>query len=526
MSENTAPMSLIEQGIRELTADNANLRESLEQVQMMFKVEDQNWTRLFGGLSEDFPGLSLEQVKQWTEQVQEYEVGNPYIKRGSALRSNYTWSKGVNIPGSVIEPSKTGRKTALQRFCNHPRTQAYLLSAEAHGEMERSAFSSGTYMVVGNDRSKTLEHPVSILEIDAILTNPDYIGEIWAYLRVWDQISPDGTTEQRKQWYYTDRFDGVRKKSIKSGQESIPVAQDRTLFDQTFNSQVGWPLGIPDALAAIVWARIYSEMVNHGKVMTESLAKFAFKVTQATPKGASNVGAQVNKPGAGKAAVLGTANDLVPLSSAGKVYQFRELQPILAAVATSLEVSIVHLTSDPGSAGSSYGSASNLDLPTKKAVVARQNLWRSYLKRVLEWATDAPVEVAFPPLDDDIYRAIQSLALIWNTGTVHPDELRDAIVDLGGILSKHDDVPDGILVPNNEHSWERTDIDSPGEIGTTAASPDQGRSNGAGDQGADKNDERTDNVSEMLKQFQNDAFMEKLESLVERIESASSGSEG
>lgn len=519
MSANTTPINLIEQGIRELTEDNADLRERLDQVQMMFRVEDQGWDKLFGGFSDDYPGLDLDQLREIAVQIQEYEVGNPYIKRGSALRANYVWSKGVNIPGSEGNPKQRGQKGKLVNFCADPKSQAFLLSPEAHGEMERSAFSTGTYMLVGDERTKRIEYPVSITEITAILTNPDYLGEVWAYLREWDHLKPNGKTEKRKQWIYTDRYSGGARKTVIN---KVPVAEGKTLFDQTFNSQIGWPLGVPDALAAIVWARIYSEMVNHGKVMTESLAKFAFKVTQNTQKGADKVGVKTSTGGAGQTAVMGAVNDLVPLSSAGKVYQFRELQPILAAVATTLEVSIVHLTSDPGSAGSSYGSASNLDLPTKKAVVARQNLWESYIKRILKWATDEDVPVMFPPLDDDIYRAIQSLALIWNTGTVHPDEIRSAIIELGGILSKHNDVPEGILVPNNEHSIQRSDIDMDGkEQPVSAASPDQGRPNGGvGGAGADKNDERTDNVSEMLKQFQQDALIEKLESLVERMESA------
>lgn len=519
MSHNATPTSLIEQGIRELTADNAQLRESLEQVQMMFKVEDANWTKLFGGIGDDLPGLSLEQLKEWSAQIQEYVVGNPFIKRGSALRTNYTWSKGLNIPGA--EPTKKrGNKSNLEKFCNHPRTLAYLLSAEANDEMERSAFASGMYLLVGNDSSKTIEHPIPVDEIESVMTNPDYAGEIWAYLRVWDSYDESGKTKPEKAWYYTDRFDGTRKQSIKTGAETVKVAKSKTIFDQTFNSQVGWPLGIPDALSAVVWARIYSEMVNHGKVMTESLAKFAFKVTQSTAKGAANVGVKTSKGGGGQTAVLGTNNDLVPLSSAGRVYEFDGLRPIIASVATALEVSVVHLTSDPGTSGSSYGSASNLDLPTKKAVVARQNLWESYIKRILLWATDEAVDVAFPPLDDDIYRAIQSLMLIWNTGTVHPDEIRDAILKLGGLLSKNSKVPDGILIPNNRHSWERSDIDPKDGPANTASSGDQGVSNGAGGTEGSGNDIRTDGIGEAITAFQQQNYLDDLRELVERMEAA------
>ena len=73
MSNTSAPMTLIEQGIRELTESNAFLREELNRVQAMFQVEDRGWMKLFGGLGEDdVPGLSLDQLKKWSEEIQEY----------------------------------------------------------------------------------------------------------------------------------------------------------------------------------------------------------------------------------------------------------------------------------------------------------------------------------------------------------------------------------------------------------------------------------------------------------------------
>lgn len=527
MTDNSDPKALIEQVFSELGDKEERLKEALTQVQYMFKVEDADWTKLYGGLSDDFPGLSLDQLKDWSEQISEYQVGNPLIKRGSALRGSYVWSKGVNIPGATPtagasgEKKAPGRKSNLERFYKDPRTQAYLLSSEANDEMERSAVSSGMYLLVGSDTSKKILHPVPIDEISAILTNPDYKGEIWAYLREWDAINADGKTELRKEWIYTDRFDGARKKTIKSGTQRVPVAADKTIFDQTFNSQVGWPLGVPDGLAALVWARIYSEMMNHGKVMTESLAKFAFKVVQNTQKGAKNAGVQLGQGGAGKAAVVGSGNDLTPLSSAGKAYDFNGIRAMAAMVATSLEVSIVHLLSDPGAAGSSYGSASNLDLPTKRAMVSRQNLWSSYIERILKWATNEDVEVTFPPLDDDPYRQIQAMALIWNTGLVHEDEMRTPLLEMGGITARHDSAPENVLLPNNSDSWERADIDPKEDPGTQtqASGPDQGKSNGSGGMtSADKGDIRQESMAAMLNKFADEAFLERLEAIAAQLE--------
>lgn len=525
MSEKSSPIAQIEQALHQMTAENELLAERLDNVQMMFKIEDQGWTSLMSSSFDGTAGLDLQQLKDWAKQIEEYLVGNPLIKRGAALRGSYVWSKGVNIPGLTDSSSRKGRKTDLERFYRDANTQAYLLSPEANDEMERAAISSGTYLLVGDDRKKRIKHPVPISEIAAVLRNPDYAGEVWAYLREWNEYDPDGKAAIKQRWIYTDRFPGTRQGTISFNKKPVQVEKNLTIFDQTFNSQIGWPLGVPDALAALVWARIYSELMNHGKVMTESLAKWAFKVTQNTQKGAERAGVKAGHGGAGQTAVVGANNDLTPLSNAGKSYDFNGIRAVAAMVATSLEVSIVHLLSDPGAAGSSYGSASNLDLPTKRAMISRQNLWASYIERILEWATGERLNVSFPPLDDDPYRAVQALALIWNTGLVHEDEMREPILKMGGIKAIHDTAPDNVLLPNNSDSWERNDIDPSGDPAgapAQAASPDQGQSNGGGgtDSGA-KNDLRDDTIGEMLKRFSDEEFISRLESLAERMEAVS-----
>lgn len=511
--------------LQELQSTNRMLVERLQDVQMMFQLEDRGWELLLGGLaSSDTPGLDLDQLKEVSTKIQSYIVGNPIIKRGTELRASYIWSKGVNIPGVNDDPSKRGRKSEVERFCRDPKTRRYLLSAESHLEKERAAVSSGEYLLVGDDEAKKILHPVPLSEITDVLVNPDYAGEVWAYKRQWRTLGAGGVAETKTLWYYTDQYIGVRKKELGREPWSVPVAQNRTIIDQTFNSQVGWPLGVPDGLAAIVWARIYSELMNHGKIMTEALAKFAMKVTVNSKSGASNVGLKLaGSGGSGQTAALGSGNDLVPLSSAGKSYDFDGIRAVAAQVATALEVSIVHLLSDPGAAGSSYGSASNLDLPTKRAMVSRQNTWAEYLQRVIRWGTGKDVQVTFPSLDDpDPYREMQIKAVAWNSGLVHADEARPQILQVAGMEALHDSAPDGVLLPNNQFSLARKDIDTDSAgTPTSGASPDQGASNGGGGTPGDvKNDLRTDGIGEALNRMANEAFLERLEDLVVRMELA------
>lgn len=511
--------------LHELQATNATLVERLQDVQLMFQLEDRGWELLLGGLARDkTPGLDLDQLKEISEKIQSYIVGNPIIKRGTELRASYIWSKGVNIPGVNADPSRPGRKSEVERFYRDAKTKRYLTSAESHLEKERAAVSAGEYLLVGDDRNKKIIHPIPLSEIDGILVNPDYTGEVWAYKRKWSSLNSKGETETKSFWYYTDRYEGKRETGFGEGVSRVGVAPERTVIDQTFNSQVGWPLGIPDGLAAIVWARIYTELMTHGKIMTEALAKFAMKVTVNSKNGASNVGLKLaNSGGTAQTAALGAGNDLVPLSSAGRAYDFDGIRAVAAQVATALEVSIVHLLSDPGAAGSSYGSASNLDLPTKRAMVSRQNVWAEYLQRVIKWATGRDVVVTFPGLDDpDPYREVQIKAVAWNTGLVHADEARPAILELAGMPELHTKAPEGVLIPNNEKSLARKDIDTDGGgTPTTGSSPDQGVSNGGGGTPGDvKNDLRSDGIGEALNRMANEAFLDRLEELVLRMELA------
>lgn len=517
--------------LEELQATNSHLMEQLRDVQMMFALEDRGWDSIFGGLANDnTSGLSLTQLKETAAKIQNYIVGNPIIKRGTELRASYVWSKGVNISGVNDDPSKRGPKSGVEKFWRTNGVTRYLGSPRSHGEMERAAVAAGAYMLLGNDSTNTIISPVPLSEITGVFLNPDYAGDVWAYKRSWQTLNEAGQPEERESWYYTDRYEGVRKTQIGAEGSKVPVAANRTIIDQTFNSQVGWPLGVPDGLAAIVWARIYSELMTHGRVMTESLAKFAMKVTTKSATGATNVGVKLaGNGGSGQTAVIGAGNDLTPLSSAGKAYDFDGIRAVAAMVATSLEVSIVHLLSDPGAAGSSYGSASNLDLPTKRAMVSRQNLWGDYVARIIKWATGTDVDVSFPALDDpDPYREAQIAALAWNTGLVHEDEARPSVLKAANIQSLHAKAPDGVMLPNNEKSWARNDIDpkvnpNGGSVPATAASPDQGVANGSGGTPGDvKGDQRADTISQSLKRMQDEDFLGQLRELVERLEIAKS----
>lgn len=523
MSELSEAFQRIESQIAAYSGENEILREELDSVRAMMSYDEIGWTAISGITGEGSPGLSLRTLKDSSKQIREYAVGNPLIKRGLNLRYSYVWSKGVHIPGVNEETGKRGRPSNLEKFYRHPVNQDSFFADSAHQAMEFAAGTDGCFLLLGEEATKVVR-PIPVSEIAGVYVNPEFSGEIWAVLREWNPNPNNSDT--RRRWYYSDQFTGTKKGSIadETG-KSVPVDAKHTLIDFWANRQVGWAYGVPDALAAMGYVRQYTELMMNGKTMTDALARFASKVKVGSKAGANNVGVKLGNGGAGQAAVIGEGNEMDIFSAAGKTYDFNGIRPVASLVATAMEVSIVHLLSDPGAGGSSYGAASNLDLPTKRAMVARQNAWRAFIERVIKWGAGEELNVSFPSLDDpDPYREAQVVALAWNSGTVHADEVRPRFLEVANLVSHNGKSPEGVLIPNNENSLARRDIDADGSgAAQTTASPDQGQSGDISGTAADstiKNDERTDNIGEAINRMANMEMIEKMESLVERMEAA------
>lgn len=521
-------MTLFQEEYTELLQNISNVdpkvaelvQEAMPRVQMMLQAEDIGWQDLFSyNKDRTDPSEALEFAKTTSELSRQMTYGSPLIDRGLDLRQSYVWSKGISISGIKDEGqgARPGPKSKREKFFASHANRRYLLSAEGFKDMESSAYNDGSYFFLGDVKTKT-GHPVPISEIDGVLTNPDYSGEVWAYRRNRNIYKPgQQNPENLVEWIYVDTFTGDKTNpegDNPQGSVKSRVNKDKVFFVKTFNTMVGDAVGVPDSLPALLWARIYAEMVNDGRTVSRANAKFTYKVKNNTASGAENAAAKISKSqGVGKVAALGKDNDLISIPQSNRSYDFNGLRPIAAMVATALSVSVIHLLSDPGAAGSSYGSASNLDLPTKRAMASRQSEWVDFLERIIKWGTGEDLKVSFFSLDDqDPYREAQLITMGWNSGVIHTDEMRARMIEVGGFQDINGDAPEGVLVPNNELSLARRDIDTDGtDKGTGATpgssvSPDQGVKNGTG------------GVSDSTaKDLRNESYDEKLEVISQQI---------
>jgi hypothetical protein len=110
-------------------------------------------------------------------------------------------------------------------------------------------------------------------------------------------------------------------------------------------------------------------------------------------------------------------------------------------VASALEVSVVALLSDPGTSGA-YGTAQTLDVPTIKAMEARQHVWTLFYKRIMAFLGARDVEINWPKIEtESSQRMMQALALAKETNAIWDDEYREAVIETLDIPKLQTDLP-------------------------------------------------------------------------------------
>lgn len=475
------------------------LEESLSGLDLM--SENIGWTEI-GAYGDDGPSLS--QLKRRAKQIRNGLALSPHLKQGGMLRSERVWSDEPTysgVPG--LNGTPTGRGVAdAGRRVNDPLNQHHVFGNRARTEREAALYTDGHYFLIGDDSTRQLR-PMSLSSITADYRNPEDGAEIWAYRRTWTDYSGDQSNPiDRSEWIFTDLFKSNEVSTIQYVGKRETVNRTKTIIDGAVNTQSGWAYGFPDAGAVVEYARMYSEFVKSGKRMSDAMARIWASVKTQSAAGSNAAAAKIAGMDGFGNTQTGVGADLVPLSSAGRSYDFDSGISLLAIVAAGIGVSVVALSANPGAAGGSYGAAQVLTLPERLSTQARRNWHSEYDVRVLKYLGAKDPKVTWRPLVDgsELLRLTQSAQTAWNSGLYEPKDGR-ALFDAAFNDRVGGNVPDGILIPNNSYSEERTDIDP---NGAAYSGPDanrarngtgQGQSTGIGDNPGASGDLRSDTIS-------------------------------
>lgn len=495
----------ITEALSPLLAENEELRESIDEVRMMFSAEDRGWSAITGFNSgEKTQGLDLDEVKAVSEKARVKVAASSLPKRAADLHAGYVFGNGVEIDGTIRKGGKGAPKGSVL-FYENPINQESLFSGAAKRELQYARFTDGNVLAFC-DTAKKVVRRVPIHEITDVLVNPEFPDEIWGWLREWSQNAPDGKSTTRKAWAYSNRFTGVRQKSIKVGNETISVLRNVTVVDLRCNRQVGWTFGVPDAVAGLMWAEAYGKVMTYGQTVSEGLAKIIYKVTNTKTKaGAANVGVKMGSGGHGQGVALGEGQDIQLVNATQRSFDFTAARPLAAMAASAWNVSNIDLLADSSAAGSSYGAAQSLTPGMQNHMQGMRDEWTQFLQDVFQVMDFGRVGVHWPPMNEpDSYRMAQELTLY--SVALTDEEYRAAVLDRLDIPGDPKDITEFLK--------------SRGQVQRQAASPDQGSANGTGGQdSAALNDQRSDTIGETLKQMQQEDILDQMRSLVERMES-------
>lgn len=417
-----------------MSQENEFLKESYSSMaQAILAFDDAGWNTT--STASGTGSFTLDELQKAAQRIRETSEGNPLLKRGCGLRTSYIFGRGVEFGN--LQPR-------FKKVIDLASNQEVLFSPEAQVINERSHFTDGQFFVLGNVSTKTFQR-VPFDQITAVVTNPDDAEDVWYYRRTWTRRAVDltgngGKEVQVNEWYPADTYVPANGRYIGRIQNQ-PVNLGFLMFASRVNRRAGNVWGLPDAFPALPWAHAYNEYLKDGSRMLKALSMFAWQLRSKTRTGQTNAAAAIATPStAGSTAVMGDNMELTSMPRANSV-DLGDGRPLGSMVASALEVSVVALLSDPGTSGA-YGTAQTLDVPTLKAMEARQHVWTLFYRRIMNFIGAKDVEINWPKIETEpSQRMAQALVLAHEAGALWDDEFREAIIEVLDIKKLRTSVP-------------------------------------------------------------------------------------
>lgn len=508
------PIQVLSEAFNELQARNVQLEESMADIRAQFQYEDSGWQLISGVASgEHLEGLDLDEVQAIAAKISPRIIAGSLPRRAVDLHSGFVFGRGMYIEGTEKPKGRGAVSTARKVFADR-NNQESVFSDTAHEELQKERFVSGNVLVAVNTSTLKIDR-IPFNQIKGLRVDPDFPEKVIAWKREWD--TQDGSTNSiKRRWYYTKRFTGKRQKSFTENGVTIQVEPDVTVVDLRVGRQVGHVLGIPDGVAGIHWAELYTQAAKWGLTVTESMTKLLYQVTNKTKAGAQNTGVKIaSMQGHGNSASMMEGQQLSAISTAGKGYDFASLRDVAGLAALSWNVSVMDLLNSAAASGASYGSASALVPGNRNAMLLMQKEWASFYKDIFEVLVNDRPTIVFEPFEaPDKYRELQAITL--GSVALSDEEYRMAVLDALDIVGDSAKIPEVLKL----RVLDKNANTSPGNAGVQQSSPDQGVANGTNGGGQGANDQRSDSIGETLRQMQNDDLIRTLEGLVLRIEAA------
>lgn len=383
-------------------AEIANLQESLAELEQLAR-EDRGWDLMIGQAEQDMTPDGRRRISDLCEVM---TIANPLIKRGFRLRHSYVWGAGHTISVETSKADKDGAvNAAVQRVLDDPRNAASLRSEDAVEQLERWLYTHGAIVLLlhtEDDGAVVVrqEDPDHIVDH---ITDPEDAKTVWYWKRQYQtrNLRKDGTAGAVKTvtvWHPDVDYSPAGDDRLETiGRHGVRWDQPLLIRSVNTPARAGWTWGIPDAYAAVPWARMSKEFLEAWFVLMKALSRYAWRTQSKSRTAARTIAAReaaaiaANPTGAGATAAMDRDTTLEAVPKSGATIDASSALPLQQFVAAALDVPLTMLLGDPGISGS-RAIAETLDQPMELAMGARRRFWGEVLTRLCHHAIDAAVE--------------------------------------------------------------------------------------------------------------------------------------
>lgn len=450
--------------------------------------EDDGWMPLFGNTAAVVKGLSLDDLFCVVPHLEKQtKVLGDLLGRGLRLKNNHVFGRGFRFERADGQPLQP----RFQAIISDPKNADAIFSPTAMKALNRIVFTAGNLVVKYDKKKRKFQRLAIDTDIKNWITEDDDPTELKYLLREWEVRDDLSTldTKTKREWIPVSTYDATNPaypKSIKVGNENVPVNKDAVIIFKAFNRDNGETFGVPDAFAAAAPAAVYADYMKSGAKLFHALAAISFVVKAKTQAAAKSAGAKLQNGRVAQAAITGPDTEITSLPRANSVSLY-DGRPLVARVASALDVSTTGITSDPG-LGGSYASENALSGPEQMSALSRQEDFTHFFAEVFRVIGAKEIVLNWNRIDPDpLHRGLQSLGIARTLGGISQAEFRARALELLDIEaigtglpepdeftgSKYASLKDSLLSDDNANDPASTDpIASQGNSGAVGSLDD------------------------------------------------------
>ena len=373
------------------------LTESVRDLSL--QLEDRGWKRVG---SDDEGTMTRESLVQAAQDGRALAVAHPLVRRGISLRTSYVQGQG----GPSLSCEDEDVNAVIQQWWTAPENLNSLTGPEARARLERSLSTDGNVFIASFTNpvdGRVTNRTVPFEQITRIISNPEDRAQVLFYERTYStRTDAFSTTEQSVTVLYPDlAYAPAVKPRVIDGKR---VLWDQPIRHVKVNELDGWEFGIGDTFAIAPWARAYRDFLQDWVKLMRSLSQFAWRGTaegkraqrarQALARAQQGIPGNDGSVGATYVSAPGETLEAIPKT--GATIDADSGRPLLAMIASGLDVPVTMLSTDPGITGA-RSTAETLDKPMMLAMRARQDVWTAVFVDIAEYRIEQAIRAGKLP---------------------------------------------------------------------------------------------------------------------------------